>query len=421
MGMTLTEKILAKAAGQEEVHAGQFVVAKVRTIGVMEALMKNCLETFGKLGIDKIPNPDQVVMVYDHYIPTPTVKYANDQKEARALAHQYGVKNLYDVGRGGIMHQILHEQGHIIPGTLAIAAESHTPTSGAVGAVVVGVGMTETAMTMATGDLWLRVPATIKVNFTGKLKPGISGKDVILHLLGVLGFEKKAVYRAVEFGGEGVAQLPMDYRLTITNMCSDMGAKNAIFPVDAITREYLKDSVKEEYEDLRSDDDAVYEEVYTVDLGEIDYQIACPPDVDNTVALKTLEKIPVDQAFVGSCTNGRMSDMREVAAVVKGRKVHPNVRFLIAPASQAVLKQCVKEGIVETFIDAGIMLEAPTCGPCFGSQNGLIGDGEVAITASNRNWVGRMGSKLAKVYLGSPAVVAASAIAGYICAPEDLD
>lgn len=382
--------------------------------------MKNCLDTFGKLGIDKIPDPEQVVMVYDHYVPTPNVKYATDQKEARKLAHKYGVKYLYDIGRGGIMHQILHEQGHIIPGTLAIAAESHTPTSGAVGAVVVGVGMTETAMTMATGDLWLRVPSTIKVNFTGKLKPGISGKDVVLYLMGIMGFEKKAVYRSVEFGGEGVKELPMDYRLTIANMCSDMGAKNAIFPVDKITDEYLKDRVRDEYEAVTPDEDAVYEEVIDVDLGDVDYQIACPPDVDNTVALKDLEKINVDQAFVGSCTNGRMADMREVAAILKGRKIHPNVRFLIAPASQAILKQCIAEGIIDIFIDAGVMLEAPTCGPCFGAQNGLIGDGEVAITASNRNWVGRMGSKMAKVYLGSPAVVAASAVAGYICAPEDL-
>ena len=417
MSMTLTEKILARASGNDIVKPGQFINAKVNSIGTMDTLGKILLDAFGKLNLDKIPDPEKFIICFDHQIPANEVKFANVQKAIRDLAQRYGVKYLYDTGRGGILHQVLHEKGHVIPGTVTVATESHTPTSGAVGAVVLGVGQTEGAMALATGDIWLRVPETIKVELKGRLRKGVSAKDISLLLMKLLGFEKKAVYRAVEFAGDGIASLSMDSRLTLTNMIADSGAKNGIFPVDDVTVEYLKHRTDKPFERLQPDPDAVYVETLTIDLSTLEPQIMCPPDMDNIKPLSKLEKIFVNQAVIGSCTNGRLEDLAIAAEILKDRKIAPSVRLLVNPASQEVLQKALKAGYIDTLVEAGAMVGPPSCGPCHGGHTGLLADNEVVISSTNRNFEGRMGSKKSLVYLASPAVVAASAVSGYIDAP----
>ncbi len=418
MGMTLTEKILAKVSGNETVEPGQFVDAKVSTIGTMDLLGKIVLDAFGKLGLQKIPNPEQFVICFDHQVPANEVKFANDQKAIRDIATSYGAKYLYDVGCGGILHQVMPEKGHIIPGTVCVATESHSPTGGAMGAVVVGVGQTEAAMALATGSVWLRVPQTIKVELTGEFQPGVSAKDLALVLMKELGFEKKAVYHAIEFSGDGVATLSMASRLTLTNMVADMGAKNGIFPADDITLEYLKGRTDKVIEKIGPDPDAKYESILKYDLSEIVPQVDCPPSMENVVPASEVGRIKINQAVIGSCTNGRLEDLAAAAKILEGKQVAKGVRLIVLPASQETYLNALKSGVLESLIKSGAMICPPSCGPCHGGHLGLLADDEVVVSTTNRNWVGRMGSKKASVYLASPETVAASALEGYIVDPR---
>lgn len=418
MGMTLTEKILAKVSGNETVVPGQFVNANVSTIGTMDLLGKIVLDAFGKLDLTRIPDPEKFVICFDHQVPANEVKFANVQKSIRELAESYGVKYFYDVGCGGILHQVLPEKGHVLPGTVCVATESHSPTGGALGAVMVGVGQTEAAMALATGTVWLRVPQTIKVELTGKLQPGVATKDLALVLMKELGFEKKAVYHAVEFGGEGVATLSMASRLTLSNMVADMGAKNGIFPADDVTLEFLKGRTDKAVEKIGPDPDAKYEMVLKYNLDEITPQVDCPPDMENVYPVSEIEKTAINQAVIGSCTNGRLEDIEIAAKILSGKHIAKNVRLVVLPASQEIYKAAMASGAFAALIDAGAMICPPSCGPCHGGHLGLLADNEAVISSTNRNWVGRMGSKAAKVYLGSPATVAASALEGYIVDPR---
>lgn len=418
MGMTITEKILAQASGNKAVRPGQFVMASVNTIATMDTLGKIVFDAFAQLNMDKIPYPEKFVICLDHQVPANEVKFANVQKAIRELAAKYGVKYFYDVGRGGILHQILPEKGHIIPGTVNIATESHTPTGGALGAVVVGVGQTEAAMALATGDIWLKVPASIKVELRGKLGEGVMAKDISLYLMKLMGFEKKAVYKAIEFSGDGVAGLSMDSRLTLTNMVADMGAKNGIFPVDETTVEYLAGRTEKTFERVQPDDDACYEETVTVELDLLEPQVTCHPSMEDAVPISRMQSIPINQAYIGSCTNGRYEDMRVAAKILKGKKVADSVRLLVLPASQEVYQKAMKDGLFDILVEAGAMIGPPSCGACHGGHLGLLADDEVALSSTNRNFVGRMGSKKSSVYLASPATVAASAITGRITDPR---
>ncbi|MDI9392239.1 MAG: 3-isopropylmalate dehydratase large subunit [Synergistota bacterium] len=418
MGMTITEKILANASGEKLVKPGQFVTASVNTVATMDTLGKIVFDAFEQLKMSKIPFPEKFVICLDHQVPANEVKYANVQKSIRELASKYGVKHFYDVGRGGILHQILPEKGHIIPGTVNIATESHTPTGGALGAVVVGVGQTEAAMALATGDIWLRVPPTIKVDLKGRLNKGVMAKDISLFLMKTLGFEKKAVYRAIEFAGEAVRSLTMDSRLTLTNMVADMGAKNGIFPVDEITVEYLRGRTERQFKMVQPDPDAKYEEILSVDLSTLEPHVTCHPSMEDAIPVSRIGKVPVNQAVLGSCTNGRFEDLYVAAEILKGKKIAPSVRMLVLPASQEVLLRAMKAGLLDIFAESGAMIGPPSCGPCHGGHFGLLGDDETAISSTNRNFVGRMGSKKSKVFLASPATVAASALSGYISDPR---
>ena len=316
------------------------------------------------------------------------------------------------------MHDILPELRHIIAGTVNIATESHTPTGGALGAVVVGVGQTEAAMALATGDIWLRVPPTIKVDLKGRLNKGVMAKDISLFLMKTLGFEKKAVYRAIEFAGEAVRSLTMDSRLTLTNMVADMGAKNGIFPVDEITVEYLRGRTERQFKMVQPDPDAKYEEILSVDLSTLEPHVTCHPSMEDAIPVSRIGKVPVNQAVLGSCTNGRFEDLYVAAEILKGKKIAPSVRMLVLPASQEVLLRAMKAGLLDIFAESGAMIGPPSCGPCHGGHFGLLGDDETAISSTNRNFVGRMGSKKSKVFLASPATVAASALSGYISDPR---
>lgn len=419
MGMTMTEKILAKASGNKEVRPGQIVNAKVNTIGTMDLLGKIVLDAFGKLQLNKIPNPDRFIICLDHQIPSNDVKFSNVQKSIRELAGEYGVKYFYDIGRGGILHQVLHEKGHIIPGTVTIATESHATTGGALGAVVVGVGQSEAAMVLATGDIWLRVPQTIKVELKGRLKKGVMTKDLSLLLIKILGFEKKAVYKSIEFSGEAVESLSMDSRLTLTNMVADIGAKNGIFPVDQITTEYLKGRTDKQFEFIAPDSDAIYESTVEIDLDKLEPQVSCHPSIENVHSINEIERIYVNQAVIGSCTNGKYEDLEIAAKILDGNKVDSSVRLIVIPASQEVYQKALNNGILDIFISADAMIGPPSCGPCHGGHIGILADNEVVISSTNRNFVGRMGSKTSQVYLASPATVAKSAITGYINDPRD--
>ena len=422
MGMTLTEKILAKASGNTTVSPGQIVMARPRVVATMDTQAKMVFQAFEKLGLEKMPNPDLFAVIFDHRVPDDDVNQAELHKYEREMLAKYGIKKFHDIGRGGIMHQILAEQAYAFPGQLTVATESHTPTSGAVGGVVAGIGASEAACALATGDVWLRVPSTIKIELTGELPPYVMTKDVALKIMSILGYERDAVYMAVEFAGDGLKNLSMDSRLTLANMVADVGAKNAIFPVDDVTVEYFKGRTDEPVEKLSPDPDAHYDRVITINMSELEPLLAVHPDMDNIHPVSEIEKqrIPVNMAFVGTCTNGRYEDLAITAEILKGRKIAPNVRFCCAPASQEVFIRAAKDGLLNTIAEAGVEFTPVGCSACAGTHQGVIGDGEVAITAGPRNWVGRMGSKKGIIYLGSPAIVAASAIAGYICSPNSI-
>lgn len=419
MGMTMTQKILADHAGVKEVHAGELIEANVDIVMANDITGPMALPIFKKMA-DKVFDKDKVVLVPDHFTPNKDIKSAENSKAIREFSREQGLTHHMEQGKCGVEHAILPESGIVVAGDAVIGADSHTCTYGAIGAFSTGVGTTDIATGMATGQLWFKVPSAIKFNLHGKLPKYVSGKDVILHIIGRIGVDG-ALYKSMEFTGEGVKELSMADRFTICNMAIEAGAKNGIFPVDEAAIEYLDKHAKREYKIYEADEDAEYEEVVDVDLSAIRPTVAFPhlPGNARTVdEIEAMDKIYIDQVVIGSCTNGRMEDLRKAAAILKGKKVADNVRVMVVPATQKIYLQCILEGILETFVEAGCAVNTPSCGPCMGGHMGVLAKGEKCVSTTNRNFVGRMGDVESLIYLASPETAAASAIAGYIANPE---
>lgn len=419
MGMTMTQKILADHAGVKEVHAGELIEANVDIVMANDITGPMALPIFKKMA-DKVFDKDKVVLVPDHFTPNKDIKSAENSKAIREFSREQGLTHHMEQGKCGVEHAILPESGIVVAGDAVIGADSHTCTYGAIGAFSTGVGTTDIATVMATGQLWFKVPSAIKFNLHGKLPKYVSGKDVILHIIGRIGVDG-ALYKSMEFTGEGVKELSMADRFTICNMAIEAGAKNGIFPVDEAAIEYLDKHAKREYKIYEADKDAEYEEEVDVDLSVIRPTIAFPhlPGNAKTVdEIEAMDKIYIDQVVIGSCTNGRMEDLRKAAAILKGKKVADNVRVMVIPATQKIYLQCILEGILETFVEAGCAVNTPSCGPCMGGHMGVLAKGEKCVSTTNRNFVGRMGDVESLIYLASPETAAASAIAGYIANPE---
>ena len=419
MGMTLAERILATAAGKDEVVAGEFVVADIGLALLHDIFAAQVFDMLGEVGVDRIFDPDKTVVVIDHLVPAPSAEAAALHQRIRQHVSRLGIKTFYDAGEG-ICHQLLPERGHVRPGMLIVGTDSHTTTYGALGAGGTGIGTSDMVYALATGRLWFRVPETIRFELSGDLEQGVTWKDVILHLAGRFGADA-AQYRAMEFGGPAVKNADMSSRLTVSNMAVEMGAKFGLFAADEITDRYLRDRGGEGTESFTPDSDANYEAVHEVLLSGLPPQVAMPHEVDRVGSVVDVEGIAIDQAFIGSCTNGRIEDLRAAAEVLQGRHIASGVRLLVVPASRAVLKEALDSGVLATLVDAGASVLAPGCGPCFGGHGGLLGPGERCIGTHNRNFIGRMGSADAEIYLGSPATVAASALAGSIADPRHLE
>lgn len=419
MGMTMTQKILADHAGVKEVHAGELIEANVDIVMANDITGPMALPIFKKMA-DKVFDKDKVVLVPDHFTPNKDIKSAENSKAIREFSREQGLTHHMEQGKCGVEHAILPESGIVVAGDAVIGADSHTCTYGAIGAFSTGVGTTDIATGMATGQLWFKVPSAIKFNLHGKLPKYVSGKDVILHIIGRIGVDG-ALYKSMEFTGEGVKELSMADRFTICNMAIEAGAKNGIFPVDEAAIEYLDKHAKREYKIYEADKDAEYEEVVDVDLSAIRPTVAFPhlPGNAKTVdEIEAMDKIYIDQVVIGSCTNGCMEDLRKAAAILKGKKVADNVRVMVVPATQKIYLQCILEGILETFVEAGCAVNTPSCGPCMGGHMGVLAKGEKCVSTTNRNFVGRMGDVESLIYLASPETAATSAIAGYIANPE---
>ena len=417
----MTQKILADHAGVKEVHAGELIEANVDIVMANDITGPMALPIFKKMA-DKVFDKDKVVLVPDHFTPNKDIKSAENSKAIREFSREQGLTHHMEQGKCGVEHAILPESGIVVAGDAVIGADSHTCTYGAIGAFSTGVGTTDIATGMATGQLWFKVPSAIKFNLHGKLPKYVSGKDVILHIIGRIGVDG-ALYKSMEFTGEGVKELSMADRFTICNMAIEAGAKNGIFPVDEAAIEYLDKHAKREYKIYEADKDAEYEEVVDVDLSAIRPTVAFPhlPGNAKTVdEIEAMDKIYIDQVVIGSCTNGRMEDLRKAAAILKGKKVADNVRVMVVPATQKIYLQCILEGILETFVEAGCAVNTPSCGPCMGGHMGVLAKGEKCVSTTNRNFVGRMGDVESLIYLASPETAAASAIAGYIANPEKL-
>lgn len=419
MGMTMTQKILADHAGLPSVAAGDLIEAKVDIVLGNDITGPVAIGVFDDAGFTKVFDKDRVVLVLDHYTPCKDIKSAQLCAIARNFAKRFDLTHFYDVGRVGIEHALLPEQGVVGPGDCIIGADSHTCTYGALGAFSTGVGSTDMAAGMAMGENWFKVPAAIKVVLKGKMTGCVSGKDVILHLIGEIGVDG-ALYKSLEFTGEGVSSLSMDDRFTIANMAIEAGAKNGIFPVDEKTLEYVKNRFEREVKVFTADDDAEYEQVIEIDLDKLRPTVSMPHLPSNTKTVDEVRGLPIDQVVIGSCTNGRISDMRAAAEVLKGRTVADGVRCIVIPATQEIYMQCISEGLAEIFIEAGCAISTPTCGPCLGGHMGIMSEGERAVATTNRNFLGRMGHVESEVILASPAVAAASAVAGSVALPEDL-
>ncbi len=416
MGMTMTQKILAAHAGLDQVEAGQLIEAQLDMVLGNDITSPVAIKEFEKYGFDQVFDPGKVAMVMDHFAPNKDIKAAQQCKACRTFVCAKNIEHFYDVGEMGIEHALLPEKGIVAPGECIIGADSHTCTYGALGAFSTGVGSTDMAAGMATGKCWFKVPGAIRFVLEGTLAPNVSGKDVILHIIGMIGVDG-ALYRSMEFVGDGVASLSMDDRLTICNMAIEAGAKNGIFEVDDVTRAYVKGRVQHEYREYRADVDAIYEQTYTIDLSTIKPTVAFPHLPENTKTVDEItEPIAIDQVVIGSCTNGRISDMEAAARILKGKHIAKGVRCIIIPATQSIYKECIRRGYMDIFIDAGCVVSTPTCGPCLGGYMGILAEGERCVATTNRNFVGRMGHVDSEVYLASPATAAASAIAGVIAA-----
>ncbi len=418
--MTMAEKILAAHAGLEEVVPGQLIECDLDLVLSNDVTAPIAIKEFKKVGVDKVFDPTKIALVPDHYVPNKDIQSAEQAKLTREFAREQGITHFYEVGCMGVEHALLPEQGVVGAGDLIIGADSHTCTYGALGAFATGVGSTDAAMAYATGKAWFKVPESILFNIEGKLQPGVTGKDIILHIIGMIGVDG-ALYQAMEFRGSAIESLSMDERLSISNMAIEAGGKAGLIAVDDVTRAYMDGRTERPYKEYYSDPDAVYAKVYNINAADIVPTVAFPHLPSNTRPAAEARDITIDQSVIGSCTNGRIEDMRQAAAVLKGHKVNPNVRCIIIPATQQVYRQCIEEGLMEIFLDANCAVSTPTCGPCLGGYMGILAAGERSIATTNRNFVGRMGDPTSEVYLSSPAVAAASAVLGHIGLPEDLD
>ena len=419
MGMTMTQKILAHAAGLAQVKAGDLIMAELNLVLGNDITTPVAIGEFDKIGCKSVFDKAKIALVPDHFTPNKDIKSAQQAKKLRLFAKEQEIVNYFEVGEMGIEHALLPEKGLVVAGDVVIGADSHTCTYGALGAFSTGVGSTDMAAGMATGKAWFKVPEAIKFNLTGKLRPYVSGKDLILHIIGMIGVDG-ALYKSMEFGGEGVHNLTMDDRFTIANMAIEAGAKNGIFIVDDLTKAYMEAHSTREYTVYEADGDAEYVRTIDIDLSKVPHTVSFPHLPENTRTPDNWGTVEIDQVVIGSCTNGRLSDLRRAAEVFKGRKVKKGIRAIVFPATQQIYLDAIKEGIITTLVEAGCTISAPTCGPCLGGHMGILAEGERCVATTNRNFVGRMGHVDSEVYLASPEVAAASAILGRIACPEEL-
>ncbi len=418
--MTMAEKILAAHAHLDEVEPGQLIECDLDLVLANDVTAPIAIREFRKIGVEHVFEPERVVVVPDHYVPNKDIKSAKQAKIVRDFAREQGIAHYYEVGRMGVEHALLPEQGVVGAGDLVIGADSHTCTYGALGAFATGVGSTDASVAFATGKAWFKVPETLLFRIEGELAPGVTGKDVILHIIGMIGVDG-ALYQAMEFTGSAIRSMDMDERMSIANMAIEAGGKTGLIEVDDVTRAYMDGRTERPYVEYHSDPDAAYARVYDIDAATIQPTVAFPHLPSNTRPAAQARDVVIDQAVIGSCTNGRIADMRQAACVLRGRKVHPCVRCIVIPATQKVYRQCIEEGLMDVFLDANCAVSTPTCGPCLGGYMGILAAGERAVATTNRNFVGRMGDPTSEVYLSSPAVAAASAVLGHIGLPEDLD
>jgi 3-isopropylmalate/(R)-2-methylmalate dehydratase large subunit len=418
MGQTIAEKILS-AHADHTVSAGDLAEMRVDVVLANDITAPIAIREFERIGVEKVFDPDKVVLVPDHFAPNKDIKAAEQCLQLRQFARAQQVKNYFEVGRMGIEHVLLPEQGLVLPGDVVVGADSHTCTYGAVGAFATGMGSTDIAVAMATGSIWMRVPQTIRVNYSGQFQPWVGGKDLILYTIGLIGVEG-ARYQAIEFAGPAIEALPMSGRFTMSNMAIEAGGKAGIFAVDRFTRDYLEGRAQRVYEPVDADPDAAYARVVDIDVSDIEPQVAFPHLPSNARPISQVGTVPIDQAVIGSCTNGRWDDLVAAADVLRGREVHPDVRCIVIPGTQEIYKRAVREGLAEAFVDAGAVFSTPTCGPCLGGYMGVLAAGERCVSTTNRNFVGRMGHRESEVYLANPAVAAASAVLGRIAGPEEV-
>ena len=419
MGMTMTQKILARHAGLDSVRPGQLIQARLDLVLGNDITTPVAINEFEAAGFDRVFDKGKIALVMDHFAPNKDIKAAAQCKQCRAFARRFDIDHYYDVGQMGIEHALLPEQGLVAPGEAVIGADSHTCTYGALGAFSTGVGSTDMGAAMAAGETWFKVPSAIKVNLTGKLRPFVSGKDVILTLIGMIGVDG-ARYQSLEFAGPGVAELSIYDRLTISNMAIEAGAKNGIFPVDDITKAYVEGRVSRPWTACEADPDAEYERTVDLDLGQVDCTVAWPHLPENAHSAREGKDVPIDQIVIGSCTNGQLPDLEAAAAILKGKHLARDVRGIVIPATMSVYREAMRRGLTDIFLDAGCIVSTPTCGPCLGGYMGILAAGERCVSTTNRNFVGRMGHVDSEVYLASPAVAAASGIAGHIAHPEEV-
>ncbi|TCK03968.1 3-isopropylmalate dehydratase large subunit [Phorcysia thermohydrogeniphila] len=419
MGMTITQKILAEHAGKKEVYPGELIMCKVDIALANDVTAPIAIKQVRALGAKKVWDRERIALVPDHFVPAKDIKAAEQVKMMRDFAKEFGIKHFWPEGRVGIEHALLPEQGIVVPGDVVIGADSHTCTYGALGAFATGVGSTDMAYAWLTGEVWFKVPEQMKFIYYGKRQKWVSGKDIILYVIGMIGVDG-ALYKTMEHTGEAIRELPMDDRFTICNMAIEAGAKNGIIEPDEKTLEYVKGRAKRPYKLYKSDPDAEYSEVYEIDVSKIEPQVAFPYLPSNTRPVTEATHVTIDQVVIGSCTNGRISDLRVAAQILKGKKVNPNVRCIIIPATQEIYRQALKEGLIDIFLEAECVVSTPTCGPCLGGHMGILAKGERAVATTNRNFVGRMGHPESEVYLASPAVAAASAVLGRIAHPDEV-
>ena len=420
MGMTITEKIMSINSGRDKVQPGELVWVDVHTVMTMDYLGKQCFTKFRSLGKTEVFDKDRVICVSDHLVPPPNQKFATMLNEWREVVKEHDITHFYDLGRQGIAHQIMVEQGHVLPGKISIGTDSHANTYGAVGAVGNAIGVTDAAVAMATGKAWFRVPETVKFHIKGEWQPWVMAKDLSLHIMGMMHWNGHLIYKTLEFTGPAIEKLEMAGRMTLCNMTVDLGAKNGIIAPDTVTKNYLQDRAKGNWEMIASDDDAHYEAVYEVDVTNIGPTISRPHKLDDVVPVDQVTGTKFNKAFIGTCTNGRLEDLAIAAEILKGKQIHRDVNMIVVPASQTVYLDALKAGHLQTLIEAGAAIDTPSCAACAGIHTGVAGDGDVVLSAGNRNMRGRMGSKNAEIYLTSPAVVAASALSGEITDPRKL-